>query len=155
MRWGRKKAGYRKLVQDRIDDTSAADQALWAQVCCASSDYIHALGIDRDDLAALHRTQDRVGGLYPTVADKGESGFVVVPVGGEQFALTIQNVCGAPYGDSWANLVRAVCVTDADLNVSTGYGTTTITAVPPEWHDGIVRELRTGSPEPDQTEETE
>ncbi|MDO8537190.1 MAG: hypothetical protein Q7R94_03010, partial [bacterium] len=75
-------------------------------------------------------------------------GFLSVEVEGENFTLSVQNVCGVSYGGQWRESIVAICTSNPGLNETTGQGTTLINVLQNEWHDKLLRHLIEGKSQP-------
>lgn len=127
-------------VHRKIQGVVNEEQTTWHTFLSNHEDYMRALNLTSEHLEVLERSKGR-GSIYPDLTETGSKGFLKFSLDGEEFALSVKHVCGAPYGGSWTDCVFAICLTHPSLNSSVGGGTTLISVVPDEWHQRIVSRL--------------
>ena len=127
-------------VRAMIKDIRSSEEALWLIAVANSELYRKALKLSSEDLQCLERSQPSAG-MLPDLADLAESGFLRVPIDGEQFALVVTNRCGIEYGDGWEMLIMAVCLSKESANKTAGKGTCMINIVESEWNVKLVKAL--------------
>ncbi|OGN01868.1 MAG: hypothetical protein A3B91_04800 [Candidatus Yanofskybacteria bacterium RIFCSPHIGHO2_02_FULL_41_29] len=136
---------FASKVRQMVREVVNQEQAIWNSFLTHSSDYMEVLGLSTAELEVLERGRQRRSSMYPSLEETGEKGFIQFMVEGEEFALAVKHVCGAPYGGSWMDSVMAVCLSNPILNTQVGGGTTLISVVPEEWHSKILQHLAKGN----------
>ena len=117
----------KEQIKKGIKDHRNQKKMLWNQFVGRSKNYSRALGLSGGDLTTLRD----IPNIIPPIT-----------VDGETFEFSVNSVCGAYYGDEWAEYITCRCTSNEALNMSTGRETTFISVVPYDWHKKIINYLR-------------
>ena len=113
-------------MHERITEAKNKDSRLWAIVSNRSDRLYKTLHLNPSTVEARRHCD-------------GE--LLSVDVDGETFVLSMDHVCGTPYGGGWVDMIMATCTSDSSLNETTGDGTIFLTSLIGDWHDKLILEL--------------
>jgi hypothetical protein len=145
-----KRMSYSGYTCGRVNDEKAKSDMLWHKVIAYSGELIEVLRLDEYDLQVLKKGDGRQSAIiFPTLDDCIVAyEFLAVVIDGEKFVLFCRDVCGAPYGAPWVNLIMAACTSNGAINAMAGEGARCINALSDEWHKKLIRLLEKQSTAP-------
>ncbi len=133
---------YAGKIRDTIQNYKQMESNLWLAVQQHSRDYMHILKLTKSDLEILHRIQRQPKEL-PNDENRSQISFLDLESNSARYILSVEHVCGAPYGAGWETCVMAFCTDKPELNTEAGMGTTHITALTETEHRSLLAILST------------
>lgn len=74
---------------------------------------------------------------FPTWMERDDKDRVIVKVEDKQFCFSVKHTARS-IGKEWKDTLQVICLSDKELNESTGYGTCFINVLTEEWHQKLL-----------------